>query len=213
MKCLYRLCENNLTPLQVYKWQAFCSIQCAGLNRVRHFDTPCKNGCGNLAKGKNVFCSRSCAASKNNLGKQHNPKKERSVCIFCGNQCLSHKATVCSQKCRGDYQYQEAKRRWLELGDWSLITSGGKDKDGELTSTFIYRFKEEADFRCQGILPDGNICGWREFHPVDGKPGVQLDHLDGNNKNQSPDNLRVLCPTCHWRTETYCGRNKKQMGL
>lgn len=33
---------------------------------------------------------------------------------------------------------------------------------------------------------------------------LQVDHIDGNNTNNVFDNLRLLCPTCHSNTETYC---------
>jgi Zn finger protein HypA/HybF involved in hydrogenase expression len=37
---------------------------------------------------------------------------------------------------------------------------------------------------------------------------LHLDHIDGNNKNNTLSNLRFLCPNCHSQTDTYCGRNK-----
>lgn len=36
---------------------------------------------------------------------------------------------------------------------------------------------------------------------------LELDHIDGNNCNDSRDNLRFLCPNCHTLTETYRGKN------
>jgi hypothetical protein len=36
---------------------------------------------------------------------------------------------------------------------------------------------------------------------------LQVDHIDGNNRNNSRSNLRALCPNCHSNTETYCGKN------
>ncbi len=40
---------------------------------------------------------------------------------------------------------------------------------------------------------------------------LELDHMDGNNKNNSLSNLRLLCPNCHAQTSTY--RNKKRIPL
>lgn len=34
---------------------------------------------------------------------------------------------------------------------------------------------------------------------------MQLHHVDGNNKNNTLDNLQMLCPNCHSQTENYCG--------
>lgn len=36
---------------------------------------------------------------------------------------------------------------------------------------------------------------------------LQLDHIDGDRSNNELSNLRLLCPTCHALTDTYCGRN------
>jgi hypothetical protein len=36
---------------------------------------------------------------------------------------------------------------------------------------------------------------------------LHLDHIDGNPRNNTITNLRILCPNCHSQTETYCGRN------
>lgn len=38
---------------------------------------------------------------------------------------------------------------------------------------------------------------------------LQLDHIDGNHKNNHFKNLRWLCPNCHSQTETFCGKHKK----
>lgn len=36
---------------------------------------------------------------------------------------------------------------------------------------------------------------------------LELDHIDGNNKNNVKDNLKLLCPNCHSLTHTWRGRN------
>jgi hypothetical protein len=41
----------------------------------------------------------------------------------------------------------------------------------------------------------------------DQKIPLQLHHIDGNSGNNMPDNLQLLCPTCHSQTDTYSGKN------
>lgn len=38
---------------------------------------------------------------------------------------------------------------------------------------------------------------------------LQLDHIDGNNKNNDLSNLRILCPNCHSQTHNYAGKKKR----
>ncbi|MFG2624835.1 HNH endonuclease [Streptomyces sp. NPDC048473] len=37
---------------------------------------------------------------------------------------------------------------------------------------------------------------------------LEVDHIDGNWRNNQPRNLRLLCPNCHSTTDTYRGRGK-----
>ena len=37
---------------------------------------------------------------------------------------------------------------------------------------------------------------------------LELEHIDGNNRNNSRDNLTLLCPNCHSQTKTW--RNRKR---
>lgn len=51
-----------------------------------------------------------------------------------------------------------------------------------------------------------NKCGITEWN---GKPiTLELEHKDGNNDNDSRENLEAICPNCHSQTKTWRGKNK-----
>jgi Zn finger protein HypA/HybF involved in hydrogenase expression len=57
-----------------------------------------------------------------------------------------------------------------------------------------------------------NKCSWCGIKDTyNNKPIVlQLDHIDGDNKNNETSNLRLLCPNCHSQTDTFSGKNTKR---
>ncbi len=51
------------------------------------------------------------------------------------------------------------------------------------------------------------ICGWSQKTP-DGRIPVELDHINGDHRDNRIENLRVLCPNCHSLQTTHRGINK-----
>ena len=56
-------------------------------------------------------------------------------------------------------------------------------------------------YKCQNCGCDG--------HWQNGIIALEIDHIDGDNRNNEISNLRYLCPNCHALTDTYRGKNIK----
>lgn len=58
--------------------------------------------------------------------------------------------------------------------------------------------------------PACELCGWAERRPVDGAIPVELDHVNGDRRDNRLENLRILCPNCHSLQPTHRGLNQKR---
>jgi 5-methylcytosine-specific restriction endonuclease McrA len=58
-----------------------------------------------------------------------------------------------------------------------------------------------------GVPYECAICGnagcW-----LDAPLTLEVDHIDGDLYNNSPSNLRFLCPNCHRQTPNFAGRSR-----
>lgn len=140
------------------------------------------------------FCSRSCSVSVNNKGLIRNGKKP-GECLVCSNKLRGSSQKYCSGPCRGRAARLAKIEEWLE-GKITGLTSQGLVID----AVKAYMRETRGD-RCES-------CGWNEVHSITKVVPVQVDHIDGNSTNNRPENLRLLCPSCHSLTPTYGGLNK-----
>lgn len=53
-----------------------------------------------------------------------------------------------------------------------------------------------------------SICGISKWNGKD--LVLQLDHINGDNRDNRLENLRFLCPNCHSQTETFCKRKSSR---
>ena len=80
-----------------------------------------------------------------------------------------------------------------------------------LVENFSYLGKVQ---RKEVLLKEANYsctqCGYSKCRE-DGTSILEMDHIDGNPKNNAKDNLRILCPNCHALTPTYRNLGNKEI--
>lgn len=142
-----------------------------------------------------MFCTSSCSAKYNNRGRGLKRCKHRShrsavskttFCLFCNSINLNKKSKYCSQECNIEHKYRIKIENWI-----SGLPIGSASAKNLLIRTHGYT--------C-------NHCGISEHNH---KPlTLDLEHINGNSEDNSPENLCLLCPNCHSQTSTYKGKNK-----
>lgn len=71
-----------------------------------------------------------------------------------------------------------------------------------------YKLKQRL-FKENIKKPKCEECGWATISD-DGRLPLELDHINGNNRDNRLENLRVLCPNCHSLKPTHRKRKKKK---
>ena len=134
------------------------------------------------------FCSRSCSATYNNkkFPKRKALKKE---CPNCGKETLKQ---FCCRKCCNIHKTKVRDKRIF------LDNSFASNAVNNTIRSFLIRHHGN---NCM-------LCGMDADH-WQGQPlTLIVDHIDGKSKNNSLDNLRLVCPNCDSQLPTYKGANK-----
>lgn len=114
---------------------------------------------------------------------------------LCANNCgrrLSRNNYYCSNTCK-----TSAYRKSIIDAFYAGTLEPSPFLNPILRRHLLQRFEE----RCQR-------CGWNEKNAFSGKVPVEVEHIDGDWQNISPENLTVLCPNCHSLTKTFRGLNR-----
>lgn len=140
------------------------------------------------------FCSKSCAAKYNNHA---NPKrKKRTVyCLNCNEPLDRTQNIYCSINCHQEDRQNQLISAWLENREDGLSTNG-------TARNYVKRWlRNTRGDKCE-------LCGWSEVNPKTGTVPVVADHIDGDYRNNRPENLRLICPNCDSIQPTYKALNK-----
>lgn len=114
-------------------------------------------------------------------------------CINC-NGIINKKSKYCSNKCQKEYEYKEYVKRWKNGKENGMR---GKYQISLHVKTYLLN---KYNNKCAK-------CGWGEKNIYTWKIPLEVEHIDGNDKNNNEENLIILCPNCHSLTSTYKGAN------
>jgi predicted nucleic acid-binding Zn ribbon protein len=184
-------------------------------NRKKRFCLKCGK---ELTSNQSKFCSNSCSASYNNIGRKMSnetknkirnslvkkeknvklPKKEKIIkhCLNCGCEITGyHRIKFCSPQCSGDYRYKESILKWKNK-EIKGYTSNYSLKD--FVRKYILIKNENKCEKCECNL----------INPFSNKSILQIHHIDNDVSNDNENNLQALCPNCHALTGSFMGLNK-----
>lgn len=117
-------------------------------------------------------------------------------CLNCNKELNKRQIKYCSNQCQSDFQYKQYIKRWKNGEEDGLSGQYALSK-------YIRRYLlEKNNNKC-------SQCGWGEINKFTNTLPLEIDHIDGDYRNNKEENLRVLCPNCHSLTPTYKGANKK----
>lgn len=139
--------------------------------------------CKELHEKPGIFCSRSCANSR----------------VFSDEACL--KKSIALKGVKRTVKIYDKKEQIRKAQETKLLRY--KNTPFELLGLTNKRKRvfEEQNYCCNKCSLDT----WLGF-PIT----LELEHKDGDNKNNVRENLEALCPNCHSLTTTWRGKNIKK---
>lgn len=152
----------------------------------------------NSSYGSGRFCSSRCARSFSTKSKRKQINEKVSSALI-------------GKKSKTQYT-NDQKKKWLDR-------VGSPESREKAKNTLVRNCKQrllELEFNDLGpvqrrrriILEQKDSCNSCNLSLWLNKPiTLEIEHIDGNNKNNNRENLVALCPNCHSQTNTW--RKKK----
>jgi len=142
----------------------------------------CEYGCGNIAAYRNNSGRLTCAKSSNScpVNKQKNSSRGKEA--YSTGKRLSAKEAyaILSDELKSNMVWNAGKR-------YAQFSYEGK---GQHKNALI----SERGYKCEGC----GLSEWRGNRLV-----LELEHKNGDRKDNTRENLELLCPNCHSQTPTW----------
>ena len=119
-------------------------------------------------------------------------------CLNC-NKLIKNKNKYCNNKCQKEYEYKQYINKWKEGEELGI--RGEYQISMHIKKYLLKKYNNKC-----------TKCGWSEKNLFTNIIPLEVEHIDGNYKNNSEENLILLCPSCHSLTATYKGANVKNGG-
>lgn len=130
-----------------------------------------------------------------------------------GKRCCNEKYQKCpALKAKNSQGLQKvhSEGRGFTFNDACRIKAY-KSKKQNVISDFLTNGSTASNMVVKNRLKDLGIpqcCAVCSLSQWRGKDlSLELDHINGNNRDNRIENLRLLCPNCHSQTETWRGKN------
>lgn len=118
-----------------------------------------------------------------------------SNCLNCGKPLIKGQSKYCSNLCQASYQ----RTQFIE--QWKQGKIDGATGNAGLSAHIRTYLLQKANYKC-------SECGWGIINPFSGEVPLEIHHINGDAKDNTPDNLKILCPNCHALTENFKALNR-----
>lgn len=145
--------------------------------------------------GSGRFCSAKCARGYSTLNKRGAINEKIAKAMLGNSNGGFNVGFNPNRKVFTNEERAKGLAKLLEATEARYKIMSFEDMSKRHKKRFIL---EEQEYKCLWC----GLTAWRDL-PI----SFEFDHIDGNNKNNSRDNLRCLCPNCHSQTDTW--RKKK----
>ena len=114
-------------------------------------------------------------------------------CLNCGNE-INKRNKYCSNLCQKEFEYKKY------IQEWKNNKASGLKGEYQISNHIKTYLFSKYNYKCAR-------CGWGEINQYTNKIPLEVEHIDGDYKNNLESNLILLCPNCHSLTSTYKGAN------
>jgi len=114
-------------------------------------------------------------------------------CLNCKKEIINRNK-YCSNLCQKEFEYKEY------IYNWKNNKVNGLKGEYQISNHIKTYLFNKYENKCAK-------CGWGELNQYTNKIPLEVEHIDGNYKNNLEENLILLCPNCNSLTSTYKGAN------